>query len=317
VAMIRYCGPEQVGDLILQELPETVLGRGRVESWVLGSGVPTRQAQEAAGPEGQDDQRDLIADILNRQAADLDEDEAAADPPVVADAGALDLLPDRLGPRTVLTPHAGEMAALLNSHGENVDGDQVMAEPLHWAVRACQLTGATILLKGAITLVVGEDGTDRPRVMTTGFGPAWLSTAGSGDVLSGTIGALLAQNAGPIQDDATLMADLTAAAAFLHGLAGSLASGGRQTGWEQPLIFDPRKPQDFADLVAQDSQRDGHGTVAGPMGQPIRAGQVADALPRAIGLVMSRAEGTADQNDRSAQDGDDASQFFENSSLWF
>ena len=136
-------------------------------------------------------------------------------------------------------------------------------------------------------------------------------------MLSGTIGALLAQNAGPIQDDATLMADLTAAAAFLHGLAGSLASGGRQTGWEQPLIFHPRKPQDFADLVAQDSQRDGHGTVAGPMGQPIRAGQVADALPRAIGLVMSRAEGTADQNDQSAQDGDDASQFFENSSLWF
>ena len=317
VGMIRYCGPEQVGDLILQELPETVLGPGRVESWVLGSGVPTRQAQEAAGPEGQDGQRDLIADILNRQAADLDEDEAASDPPVVADAGALDLLPDRLGPRTVLTPHAGEMAALLNSHGENVDGEQVMAEPLHWAVRACQLTGATILLKGAITLVVGEDGTDRPRVMTTGFGPAWLSTAGSGDVLSCTIGALMAQNAGQIQDDATLMVDLTAAAAFLHGLAGSLASAGRQTGWEQPLIFDPRKPQDFADLVAEDNQPEGQGTLTGRMGQPIRAGQVADALPRAIGLVMSRADGVAEQIDQSFQDGDDASLFFENSSLWF
>ncbi|MCT6900482.1 MAG: bifunctional ADP-dependent NAD(P)H-hydrate dehydratase/NAD(P)H-hydrate epimerase, partial [Bifidobacterium sp.] len=178
------------------------------------------------------------------------------------------------------------------------------------------LTGATILLKGAITLVVGEDGTDRPRVMTTGFGPAWLSTAGSGDVLSGTIGAMLAQNAGPIQDDATLMVDLTAAAAFLHGLAGSLASGGRQTGWEQPLIFDPRKPQDFADLVAEDNQPEGQGTVTGRMGQPIRAGQVADALPKAIGLVMSRAEGAAEQIE-SIQDGDDASQFFENSSLWF
>lgn len=315
--MIRYCGPEQVGDLILQELPETVLGRGRVESWVLGSGVPTRQAQKAAGPEGQDGQRDLIADILSQQAADLDEDEAAADPPVVADAGALDLLPDRLGPRTVLTPHAGEMAALLNSHGENVDGEQVMAEPLHWAVRACQLTGATILLKGAITLIVGDDGTDRPRVMTTGFGPAWLSTAGSGDVLSGAIGAMLAQNAGPIQDDATLMVDLTAAAAFLHGLAGSLASGGRQTGWEQPLIFDPRKPQDFADLVAEGNQPAGQGTVTGRMGQPIRAGQVADALPRAIGLVMSRAVRAAEQIDQPIQDGEDASLFFENSSLWF
>lgn len=315
--MIRYCGPGQVGDLILQELPETVLGRGRVESWVLGSGVPTRQAQKAAGREGQDGQRDLIADILSQQAADLDEDEAAADPPVVADAGALDLLPDRLGPRTVLTPHAGEMAALLNSHGENVDGEQVMAEPLHWAVRACQLTGATILLKGAITLIVGDDGTDRPRVMTTGFGPAWLSTAGSGDVLSGAIGAMLAQNAGPIQDDATLMVDLTAAAAFLHGLAGSLASGGRQTGWEQPLIFDPRKPQDFADLVAEDNQPAGQGTVTGRMGQPIRAGQVADALPRAIGLVMSRSVRAAEQIDQPIQDGEDASLFFENSSLWF
>ena len=317
VGMIRYCGPGQVGDLILQELPETVLGRGRVESWVLGSGVPTRQAQKAAGREGQDGQRDLIADILSQQAADLDEDEAAADPPVVADAGALDLLPDRLGPRTVLTPHAGEMAALLNSHGENVDGEQVMAEPLHWALRACQLTGATILLKGAITLIVGDDGTDRPRVMTTGFGPAWLSTAGSGDVLSGAIGAMLAQNAGPIQDDATLMVDLTAAAAFLHGLAGSLASGGRQTGWEQPLIFDPRKPQDFADLVAEDNQPAGQGTVTGRMGHPIRAGQVADALPGAIGLVMSRAVRAAEQIGQPIQDGEDASLFFENSSLWF
>ena len=176
------------------------------------------------------------------------------------------------------------------------------------------------MLKGAITLVVGEDGTDRPRVMTTGFGPAWLSTAGSGDVLSGAIGALLAQNAGPIQDDATLMVDLTAAAAFLHGLAGSLASGGRQTGWEQPLIFDPRKPQDFADLVAENRQQEGHWPPTGLIGQPIRAGQVADALPRAIGLVMSRIEWTADraaQADQDTQDGDDASLFFENSSLWF
>lgn len=320
VGMIRYHGPDSVGQLILSSIPEAVLGTGRVESWVLGSGVPTQAALDRIGNEktaDRDGQRDLIASLLTRQAQDEEEGRTGTDPALVIDAGALDLLPDRIGPQAVLTPHAGEMASLLQAHGEHVDADQVLARPVHWAIRAWELTGATILLKGAVTLVVGDDGTGQPRVMTSGFGPAWLSTAGSGDVLSGTIGALLAQNADLIQDEPAAMVDLVAAGAYLHGLAGSLAADSLQSGWEDPLVFQPRNPQAFLDQIQED---DNHRTATGygPLGHPIRASEVAGHLPQAIGMLL----GPGNRQDSGADgDGSDqareASLFFEHSSLWF
>lgn len=333
VGMIRYQGPDSVGDLILASIPEAVLGSGRVESWVLGSGVPTAEAlEENVTHEGshrlinlekssgssdmpQDRQRAMIESILNKQEQNDEDGTGSSGPAIVVDAGALDLIPDRLGPEVVLTPHAGEMASLLQARGENVDTDQVLAQPLFWAIRAWELTGATILLKGAVTLVVGDDGTGQARVMTSGFGPAWLSTAGSGDVLSGTLGAVLAQNADLLEDDPNLAVDLVAAGAYLHGLAGSLASSSLQSGWEEPLVFQPRQPQVFVDQISEDYLNMSDSDY-GPQGHPIRASQVAGNIPRAIGLLLSDML-EPDMNAEEGEQGRDVSLFFEHSSLWF
>jgi NAD(P)H-hydrate repair Nnr-like enzyme with NAD(P)H-hydrate dehydratase domain len=138
---------------------------------------------------------------------------------VVVDAGALGLLPDRVPPRVVLTPHAGELARLLQSRWVDVDREDVEAEPLRWAREAHQRTGATVLLKGAVTVVVGPHG-----AFAQADAPPWLATAGAGDVLAGVLGALLAGRTDlDAPDDA---ARLAAAAACVHGLAADRANPG-------------------------------------------------------------------------------------------
>ena len=89
---------------------------------------------------------------------------------------------------------------------------------------AHELTGATVLLKGAITMVVGTDEEKRSRVILSGRAPAWLSTAGAGDVLAGMLGALLAQQGDLLADEPAHLPEVAASAAYLHGLAAATAS---------------------------------------------------------------------------------------------
>lgn len=137
--------------------------------------------------------------------------------------------------RVVITPHAGELAALLNrldaDMADVVSRQWVEARPLRAALRAHELTGATVLLKGAVTIVVGADGDGNTRIILSGRAPAWMATAGSGDVLAGVLGALLAQQDDMLSDDPALVPEVAAAAAYMHGLAGAMASGSEQRGW--------------------------------------------------------------------------------------
>ncbi len=134
--------------------------------------------------------------------------------PALVDADGLTLLaahPDLL-PRqapTVITPHAGELARLL--HADRAD---IEARRLHYARAAAAQLGVTVLLKGSTTVIACPE-PDKP-VLVNPTGSSWLATAGSGDVLSGLAGSLLAQGAAP-----ELAA---AAAAYVHGLAGRLAA---------------------------------------------------------------------------------------------
>lgn len=114
-----------------------------------------------------------------------------------------------LRPGVVLTPHDGEHARLT--------GAAPRADRLDAARSLAAATGATVLLKGSTTVVAGPGG----RCLVTTTGDARLATAGTGDVLSGTIGALLAAGLPP--------ARAAAAGAFLHGRAGSL-------GWPRGLV---------------------------------------------------------------------------------
>lgn len=204
VAMVRYLGPPGSTATVLASRPEVVAGPGRVQAWVLGPGVAPDDPPQAAH----------VRELLDRAHSDA--------LPTVVDAGALELMPDRLDPWIVLTPHAGELARLLTSRGDDVDRAAVEAEPLAWARRAHELTGATVLLKGATTVVVGV----QDAVYAQHDGPAWLATAGAGDVLAGVLGALLAGRAADVVADPSLAAALAAAAAFTHGRAAHRAQPG-------------------------------------------------------------------------------------------
>ncbi|RFA13959.1 NAD(P)H-hydrate dehydratase [Subtercola boreus] len=200
VGMLRYLGPGRATRLVLQRRPEVVTAEGRVQAWLTGSGMDARTRS--------DDVTSALVEALG-----------TGDPEVV-DAGALDLLEHATGP-VVITPHAGELVTLLASRGVEASREQVAAEPERWAVEAARLFGVTVLLKGHVTHVVGVSHHFRVTAPTTE-----LATAGSGDVLAGILGALVATHRERLDVEPAVLAELAAAAAVLHGLAGERASGG-------------------------------------------------------------------------------------------
>lgn len=131
--------------------------------------------------------------------------------PTVIDADAIHLiaphaaiLANRQAP-TVLTPHPGEMAALLGTNSADVQANRVES-----ARTAAKKFNCVVVLKGHGTITASPDG----RLFWNPTGGPWLATAGSGDVLAGCIGALLATNV-PLPDAAWL-------GVFLHGYAGDM-----------------------------------------------------------------------------------------------
>ncbi len=135
-----------------------------------------------------------------------------------AHAGALPSLARREQP-TVLTPHAGELARLLDS-----DSGAVSAKRLESARQAASSAQAVLVLKGDDTLVAHPGG----RVAVSRGGAAALATAGTGDVLSGVTGALLAKGMDPFH--------AACAAVYVHARAGQLAA--RQIGSEGVIASD-------------------------------------------------------------------------------
>jgi ADP-dependent NAD(P)H-hydrate dehydratase / NAD(P)H-hydrate epimerase len=211
--MVRYIGPEHAADHVRQAWPEAVVGAGRVQAWVVGCGVD---------PDAADGQADAVREALGSGL------------PCAVDAGALALLGTdhnllgTLRAHHVLTPHAGELARLLSAvrggDGE-VDRSQVEARPVAAARELAQATGATLLLKGSTTLVVPARG---GTVRSIHRAPAWLATAGAGDVLAGILGTLLAAELDP--------ADAAALAADIHGRAATRASRAGGSGPGGPII---------------------------------------------------------------------------------
>lgn len=165
VGMVRHVAPESVTNLLLEVRPEVVAGFGRAQAWVLGSGVPV-------------DDEVQVANIL----------EAAAQAcPLVIDAGALELVDySGIASQTcILTPHAGELARLLDHFGKHLDLDYEAV------VAAAAITNQVVMLKGNTTLIADPLG----EVRAVGPNSTALATAGTGDVLAGILGALLAANA--------------------------------------------------------------------------------------------------------------------------
>lgn len=219
---VRFVGDRRVSDAVLARRPETVtgndVGRTRIDAWVIGSGTDA----EARSPEEEQALRTLLTGTAR----------------VVVDAGALDLVERPTAP-VLLTPHAGEFSKLRARLRLTATDDDRVAQ----VGEVADALGVTVLLKGARTLIAAPEG----GVISVAAGTGWLATAGTGDVLGGVLGALLAAN------PAAPLAEAAAAGVWLHGYAARIASG----------------------------------TANGEPGHPIVASDVAQALPRAIADVLT------------------------------
>ena len=188
--MVRFAGTAATE--VVSHWPEVIATpshatAGRVQAWTVGPGLGTDETAAAA--------------LVFALETDL---------PVIVDADALtilsahpELVADRTAP-TVLTPHAGEFARLA---GVPPGDDRVAATR-----RLADRLGVTVLLKGNVTVVAEPGG----PVRLNAAGNSWAATAGSGDVLSGVIGALLAAGLPP--------GEAAAAAAFVHSRAADLSA---------------------------------------------------------------------------------------------
>ena len=201
--MVRYVGPAAVAAAIHGRNPEVVCSEAtpaelRVQAWLVGPGIDGDNAQR---------ERALAA--------------IASGLPTVVDAGALELVTPAQNNSTqnadnaqlILTPHAGELAAMMARTGIGLDRAGIEAEPLAAARAAAELFGAVVLLKGATTVVAAPDG----QVFTQSNGTARLGTAGSGDTLAGILVALLAMAAATQPLVTHDLARTAALAAALHG----------------------------------------------------------------------------------------------------
>jgi hydroxyethylthiazole kinase-like uncharacterized protein yjeF len=244
--MVRLVSAEPAVAVVRQRWPEAVItvtgagvrpgdevaAAGRVQAWLAGPGMGTD-------------------DLAHRRLRAV----LATDLPVLVDADGLTLIasdPELVTGRsapTLLTPHAGELARLLEA-----DAADVAARRLDHASQAAARFGATVLLKGSTTVIAPAPGAPPPGpVLVNPTGTSWLATAGTGDVLSGLAGSLLAQG---------LAASAAAiAGAYLHGIAARRAAAGSGTA--------------LAGLV----------TPAVRAEAPIGAGDVIEALPGAIRSV--------------------------------
>ncbi|WP_375002687.1 NAD(P)H-hydrate epimerase [Aeromicrobium sp. CTD01-1L150] len=191
--MVRFLGSDALTARVVDRAPEVVAAgppgdRGRVQTWVVGPG---------AG--------DDVDELLRLTLAD--------DVAVVVDAGALEHLPVPLAVPALLTPHAGELARMLE-----VERSSVEAAPLTHARLAADRWQACVLLKGARTVVVSPETGGHRRAFVNQSGTPWLATAGAGDVLAGLAGSLIAGGLPPLEAGAL--------AAFLHGRAAEAVNPG-------------------------------------------------------------------------------------------
>ena len=188
--MVRYAG--SANHEVLAHWPEVIASptpaaAGRVQAWAVGPGLGTDETGAAA--------------LWFALGTDL---------PVLVDADGLTILaahPELVANRTaptVLTPHAGEFARLA---GAPPGDDRVGA-----CRKLADAFGATVLLKGNVTVIADPGG----PVYLNPAGQSWAATAGSGDVLSGVIGALLASG--------LPAAEAAAAGAFVHARAAALSA---------------------------------------------------------------------------------------------
>lgn len=296
VGMIRLNAPERVENLVLAAHPQIVPDgpalTGTCDALVLGPGLDAQKADWEAA-----------AQLLENTPAVID---ASALEPVCAlvKEGKL-----RLRAHHILTPHDGELARCLNLFAGTNTGEiagkladkadkplgkfasqtsPALQRRIQGAQQLAALTGACVLAKGNRTVVVDA----KAQVHTLPAATPWLATAGSGDVLAGLMGGLLALNVragagsgggvdaqgrgAALASAAALAPEIAQLAARLHALAGQLAAeaaGPKPTDATGPKASGATGPKSAGAVVAH----------------PITAPEIAAAIPNAWALCSSAA----------------------------
>lgn len=189
--MMTRALPEQEGALAPGAAPEVLAAASRGGAVALGPGL-------GRSPQAADLARDLALRLPLPLVLDADGLNAHAEKPASLTARKA---------ASVLTPHAGELGRLLG-----VDPEEIQRHRLAHARRGAELTGAVLVLKGDDTLIAEPGGT----VAVSRGGAPGLASAGTGDVLTGVIAALLAQGLGAFE--------AAAAGVLLHARAGQIAA---------------------------------------------------------------------------------------------
>jgi ADP-dependent NAD(P)H-hydrate dehydratase / NAD(P)H-hydrate epimerase len=204
VGMVRFHSSSGLAHLVLHTTPSAVVQPGKVAAWLVGSGVDAKKYSDFTTY-----LRHRWFKLIRLQSV-----------PTVLDAGALSMAGSLEQP-TVITPHSGELAQLLLSRGVQASAEGIEGDPKKWVQIAADTLGVTVLLKGATTYVANDQ-----LLLQLPEASPWLATAGSGDVLAGILGALVATNAIEILNDYNHLARVAASAAYIQNQAALRASAG-------------------------------------------------------------------------------------------
>ena len=218
LGMIRFHSSSGLAHLVLHSSPSVVVQPGKVTAWLVGSGIETKKYSD-------------ITTWLRHRWYKLTSLQSV---PTVLDAGALHLAGSLEQP-TLITPHSGELSKLLISRGVQVTPEAIEGDPKKWVQMAAETLGVTVLLKGSTTYVANDSILIQLPVATP-----WLATAGTGDVLAGVIGALVATNTIEILNDYNHLAYVAATGAFIQARAAEQASDGSPINAELILQYIPR-----------------------------------------------------------------------------
>ena len=201
VGMVRYFGPEKIKKLVIQNRPEVVITTGRVDVYLMGSGIAEKGSLF----------RKLMMEQGNR-----------AKVPRILDAGAL-YLTGTSKELTLITPHAAELAKLFKLKKIEVSVAEIEKAPSKWARKCAEIFGVTVLLKGSKTFVANSS-----RTIELPEATSRLATAGTGDVLAGIIGALMATNKSKLTNENLI--EVAATGALIHAQAARVQSAKSKQG---------------------------------------------------------------------------------------
>lgn len=300
----RFWGPAQAQACLLLSHPELVFddeesltsALSRVSCWVVGSGFAGLDASEPRFPLisqlfAQDYQCASSSPVVEAgalRAADSASASASefASAYVVVDAGALlafvearktrkaGTSTEDSAPRFVITPHTGEMARVMTAlTSQRWTHQQVEEQPRQCAQYVADNLGCVVVLKGNTTYIAAPEEQYELSSPTT-----WLASAGTGDVLAGILGALIAHNSAKLRDRKVSLATVCATSVLLHSVAGALASR---------VIT----PESAVQLLRGDAKLD---DVA-QLGQPLTASTVVDHIAQAYGVLLQARESVSGQ----------------------